>query len=46
MLEQGFGKNDVLTLTYLGAAGRKLMQRIRATAQPPAQPLGAWDYVE
>ena len=26
-LEQGFGNNDALTLTYLGAAGRKLMRR-------------------
>ncbi|MGB8768202.1 MAG: TonB-dependent receptor [Candidatus Korobacteraceae bacterium] len=26
-LEQSFGDNDVLTLTYLGAAGRKLMRR-------------------
>jgi hypothetical protein len=26
-LEQGFGNNDVLTLTYLGAAGRKLLRR-------------------
>jgi len=26
-LEQGFGKNDVLTLTYLGAAGRKLIRQ-------------------
>jgi len=26
-LEQGFGNNDVLTLTYIGAAGRKLMRR-------------------
>ena len=26
-LEQGFGNADVLTITYLGAAGRKLMRR-------------------
>jgi hypothetical protein len=26
-LEQGLGQNDVLTLTYLGAAGRKLMRQ-------------------
>ncbi len=26
-LEQGFGNNDALTLTYLGAAGRKLMRQ-------------------
>ena len=25
-LEQGFGNNDVLTMTYVGAAGRKLMR--------------------
>ena len=34
-LEQGFGNNDVLTLTYIGAAGRKLMRQDLYNAPNP-----------
>lgn len=44
-VEQAFGKADVLTLTYLGAGGRKLMRQDLYDAPNPAQFTGEFDYM-
>jgi len=42
-VEQALGKADVLTLTYLGAGGRKLMRQDLYNAPNPAQFTGEFD---
>lgn len=44
-VEQALGKADVLTLTYLGAGGRKLMRQDLYNAPNPAQFSGEFDYM-
>jgi len=43
--EQGIGKADVITLTYVGAGGRKLMRQDVYNAPNPAQFSGEFDYM-
>jgi len=43
--EQTLGNADVLTLTYLGAGGRKLMRQDLYNAPNPAQFTGEFDYM-
>ena len=44
-VEQALGRSDVLTLTYLGASGRKLMRQDLYNAPNPTQFAGEFDYM-
>jgi len=44
-VEQALGNMDVLTITYLGAGGRKLMRQDLYNAPNPAQFNGEFDYM-
>jgi hypothetical protein len=44
-VEQAFGRSDVLSLTYLGAGGRKLMRNDIYLGPNPSQVTGEFDYM-